>query len=269
MIEALTLPFFQNALFVGLLASLACGIVGTYVVVKRISFISGSIAHTAFGGVGISYYLGLNPIFGAIVFGIAASTLIGTIHMKFKQREDTLIGAIWAVGMAIGILFIHLTPGYAVDLFSYLFGNILLTTRFDLAMVAGIDLILIGLTWTFFRAFQAITFDEEYAKVLNVPVFFLYLLLLGLVSATIVILIRVVGIILVVSLLTLPAATAEFFVKDLRKMMVLASILGGIATTSGIGLSYIWNLPSGPVIIFGSFLLYLFGFGYRQIVKKS
>ncbi len=266
MIEAFSYEFFRNALLVGLLASIACGIIGTYVVLRRISFISGSIAHSAFGGIGLGYYLGINPLFGAVVFALASALGIGIISRK--QRQDTAIGAIWALGMSIGILFIYLTPGYAADLFTYLFGNILMTSQSDLILILFLDLLIVFTVALFYRAFLAVTFDEEYAELLNLPVLFINLVFLSLIAFTVVILVRVVGIILVIALLTLPAATAELFSSDLKRMMLFASLIGMLSTAAGILLSYLLNLPSGPLIVFATAFLYLLSFSFKKQLKK-
>lgn len=249
--------FFQNALIGGLLASLACGIIGTFVVVKRISTISGSISHAAFGGIGMGYFFGFNPLLGAIGFGLISAGLMGVVRFKLKEREDTLIGALWAVGMALGIIFIYMSSGYAADLLSYLFGNILLTSRADLVGALLLNGIILVTVFAFFNGFQAISFDEEYATVTNLPVFRLYLLLLGVITLTVILLIKLVGVILVIALLTLPAASAEHFAKSLPKMMAIAVFIGSFATVSGIFISYGLNLPSGPIIILLCFIIYL------------
>ena len=225
-------------------------------VIKRISFISGSIAHSSFGGIGVSYYLGANPLGGAVAFGLLTGLIIGVIRKKFKQQEDTLIGALWALGMAIGIIFVQLTPGYASDLFSYLFGNILLTTRSDIFLLFALNGVILLTVILLFRSLQAITFDEEYATILNLPVFPLYLILLGLVALTTVILIKVVGVILVIALLTLPAAAAKNISNDLAPLMAWATVFGVVSTITGIFLSYFLNLPSGPLIIFAITAIY-------------
>jgi zinc transport system permease protein len=256
----LSLPFFQNALLIGVLASIACGIIGSYVVVKKISFISGSIAHSAFGGIGLSYFFGLNPLLGATAFGLGAAMLMGSIRYKFKQQEDTLIGAIWALGMAIGILFIHYSAGYASDLFGYLFGNILLASRTECLLILLLDVVILGSVFLFYHALQAITFDEEYAKVINLPVFALYLFLLALIAITVVILIRVVGVILVIALLTLPAAAARNFTMNMKSLQFLAVIFGILSTTTGLFIAYFLDVPSGPVIIILSTAIYLISF---------
>ncbi len=265
MLEILGYEFFRNALLAGLLASIACGIIGTYVVVKRMVALSGGISHAAFGGIGLGYFLGFDPILGAVGFALAVSTGIGILREKAVQNLDTLIGAVWAAGMALGILFISLTPGYAPDLFSYLFGNILLVPQGDLLLMAVLALVIIGTVIIVYSPLLAVTFDEEYARVMNLPVTALMLLLLGLTALTVVMLIRVVGIILVIALLTLPAAIAREYAGEMRRMMVLAVAGGMIFTFSGIWLSYLFDIPSGATIILVSVVAYLAVLGERRV----
>ncbi|MFC1846402.1 metal ABC transporter permease, partial [Chloroflexota bacterium] len=249
MLEALQYEFMRNALMAGLLAALACGIIGVYVVVKRIVFISGGIAHAAFGGVGLGYLLNINPILGALFFSLASALGIGYVIRKTRLPEDTAIGVIWAVGMALGIIFIGLTPGYAPDLFSYLFGNILTVPAIDLIFMLVLDIIIITVVVMFYKEFLAISFDEEFSTVVGVPVGKLYFILLSMIALTVVVLIRVVGIILVIALLTIPPALARQFTYDLRKMMLISVALGILFTFGGLWLSYEINLASGATII--------------------
>jgi zinc transport system permease protein len=249
MIAILSFEFFQNALIAGLLASITCGIIGTYVVVKKMVALSGGISHAAFGGIGLGYYAGIDPILGAIVFSLASALGMGMISLHARQHLDTLIGAIWAIGMAIGILFISLTPGYAPDLFSFLFGNILLVPMGDLLIMAVLAVLIVVVVIACYQIFLAVTFDEEYALVLNIPVNVIYLLLLSLVALTVVMLIRIVGIILVIALLTLPAAISREYCSRLKNMMVLSVAVGILVTTGGIFLSYFLDVPSGATII--------------------
>jgi zinc transport system permease protein len=265
MLEILGYEFFRNALLAGLLASIACGIIGSYVVVKRMVALSGGISHAAFGGIGLGYFLGFDPILGAVGFALAVSTGIGILREKAVQNLDTLIGAVWAAGMALGILFISLTPGYAPDLFSYLFGNILLVPQGDLLLMAVLALVIIGAVIIVYSPLLAVTFDEEYARVMNLPVTALMLLLLGLTALTVVMLIRVVGIILVIALLTLPAAIAREYAGEMRRMMVIAVAGGMIFTFSGIWLSYLFDIPSGATIILVSVVAYLLVLGERRM----
>jgi zinc transport system permease protein len=245
--------FMQNAILIGLLASVACGIMGTYVVVRRIVFISGGISHAVLGGMGIAYYYGHNPIYGAVVSALVAALIIGFVSLYYHQHEDTLIGALWAVGMAVGLLFIYKTPGYNVDLMSY----ILMVKGESIRLLAGLDALIILSVVLFYKRFLAVCFDEEYSQLQGIGVVGTYLLLLCLIALTVVILIQVVGIILVIALLTLPAATARYYAHSLVQMMFLASILGAVFTTSGLAVSYQPDLPAGATIIVIAGVAYL------------
>lgn len=241
--------FLQMSLLAGLLASLGCGVMGTFVVVKRITFLAGGIAHSVLAGMGAAVYFGFDPLLGALIAAIISALLIGWIRLNWKTQEDTLIGAIWAMGMAIGLLFISQTPGYASSLTSYLFGNILLVPEQDVWFMAILDLLLLVMVGLFYRQFLAVIFDEEFARLRGVPVSFFYLLLLCLIAVTVVLLIHVVGLILVIALLTLPAAIAGHYVHSLGGMMLIATLLGSTFTVGGLALSYSPNLPAGPTII--------------------
>jgi zinc transport system permease protein len=249
MISVMAFEFFQNALLAGFLASITCGIIGTYVVVKKLVALSGGASHAAFGGIGLGYYAGFDPVIGAIGFSLASALGMGMVSLHAKQHLDTLIGAIWAIGMAIGILFISLTPGYAPDLFSFLFGNILLVPAGDLVIMAILAVMIVVVVIACYQSFLAVTFDEEYAMVLDIPVEIVTLLLLSLVALTVVMLIRIVGIILVIALLTLPAAISREYCSHLKNMMVLSVFIGILVTTGGIFLSYFLDVPSGATII--------------------
>lgn len=268
MIEVLQYEFMRNALLAGLLASIACGIVGSYVVVKRIVFISGGISHSAYGGVGLGYLLGINPIVGAVFFSLATALGIGLISQRTSQREDTVIGVLWAVGMALGVIFIALSPGYAPDLMSYLFGNILTVPANDLVLMLLLDAIIIATVVLLYKEFLALCFDEEFAAVVGVPVEAVYLVLLCLIALTVVTLIRVVGIILVIALLTMPAAIAGQFVSSLRRMILLSIMLGCIFTTTGLWLSYTLDLASGATIILVCGLAFALAAAYKGIAAR-
>ncbi len=257
--------FIQNAVMAGMLSSLACGITGTYVVVRRITFISGGIAHAVLGGMGIAYYLGVDPLVGAVVTALLSAILLGLVNLKAKQHEDTVIGALWAVGMAVGIIFMSMTPGYNVDLMSFLFGNILMVTGPALRILLLLDLIILLIVAVFYRQFLLVCFDEEYARLRGLPVDFLYILLLCLIALTVVILIKVVGLILVIALLTLPAAVAGLFTRNLRKMMGWAIVLGLLFTIVGLVISYNLNLPSGAMIIIIAGSSYLCALGIHKL----
>lgn len=269
MLEVLQYQFMQNALLAGLLAAIACGIVGVYVVVKKIVFISGGIAHASFGGIGLGYLLGINPVLGAMAFTVASSLGIGLVIRRTRLPEDTAIGILWAMGMALGIIFIGLAPGYAPDLFSYLFGNILTVPFFDLMLILILDVVIIALVALLYKEFLYLSFDEEFSTISGVPTEGLYLLLLCLVALTVVVLIRVVGIILVIALLTIPAALARQFTHSLKKMMLLAILAGVFFTFSGLWISYVLNLASGATIILVSGTTLFISFGINKLRRRA
>jgi len=247
--DILQYEFMRNAFVAAFLVSIACGVVGTYVVVKRIVAISGGISHTAFGGIGLGYLLKADPILIAVPWTILSALGMGVVSKETKISEDTSIGIFWAVGMALGILFIHLSEGYSPDLFSYLFGNILTVPQLELIVMGILDLIIVAFTFFLYKELKALSFDEEFAEVSGVPTRYLYLLLLCLVALSVVVMIKVVGIILVIALLTLPAAIAKQHTKSLGRMMVFAVILCIILTIGGLWFSYLLDLPSGATII--------------------
>ena len=253
----ITQNFMQNALIGGLLASVACGIAGSYVVVKRIGYMAGGIAHAVLGGMGLAYFLGRNPVAGAIITALLAALVIGIVGIYWRKQEDTAISALWAVGMAAGVLFISATPGYNVDLMSYLFGNILMIPRHNLYLIFWLDLAIVLFVLLFYKQLLAVSFDEEFAELRQVPVKLFSLLLLCLVALTVVILIQVVGLIMVIALLALPAAIAGQFVNALGKMMIIAMILGVLFTSGGLAVSYQYDLPSGAVTVLLTGLAYL------------
>jgi zinc transport system permease protein len=262
--DILQYDFMINALMTCLLASVALGIVGTYVVVKRIVFISGGISHTAYGGIGLGYLAGFNPIYGALGFTLLSSLFISSMRKTKSQYEDTLIGILWAFGMALGILFINFHEGYTPDLMSYLFGNILAVSNTDIIIMLILDGLILGTVILLFNEFQAITFDEEYSEASGLPAGKLYLLLLIIISFTAVLLIKLVGIILVVALLSIPGAISINYVKSLKGMMFFSTILGVIFTVGGLLLSYYLDISSGATII----LVAAFFYGVSHLYLK-
>jgi zinc transport system permease protein len=257
-------PFLQYALLTGLLVSVACGIIGSYVVTRRITYIAGSIAHTVLGGLGAARYCQtvyhwewFHPLYGAVLAALISAVIIGVVSMRARQREDTVIGALWAVGMATGILFIFKTPGYNEDLMSYLFGSILMVSPQDLWMIAGLDILVVIVSVVFYNQFLALCFDEEFARLRGVHVEFYYLLLLCLTALTVVLLVTVVGIVMVIALLTLPAAVAGELTKRLWHMMALATVLTALFTTAGLAVSYGPDLPAGATTIIIAGIAYL------------
>jgi len=247
--EALQFEFMRNALFAGLLVSIICGILGTLVVVNRIVFISGGIAHAAYGGIGLAFYLRLPPPVGAALFAFVVSMIMGLASVKSKHRADTIIGVMWAVGMALGIILIELTPGYNVDLMSYLFGSILSVPQIDLWYMLILDIVVLLIVFFFYKEFIAMSYDEEFSFVVGIPVRALYFVLLAMISLSVITIIRVVGLILVIALLTIPPYISEKYTTSLGKMMALSSLLGIIFTMAGLWLSYHYNLTSGATII--------------------
>ena len=249
--------FLQYALVACLLASIGCGTIGVYVVVKRIGFLAGGIAHTVLAGMGIAYFLQASPLVGAAISAIVAAVCIGWIKLRWHQDEDILIAAFWSVGMAIGILFIAETPGYAVDLTSYLFGNILLVSRDDLIFMGILDALVLMAIAAFYRRFLAIAFDEEFARLRGVNVELFYIFLLCVVALTVVLLIQIVGLILVLALLVLPAAAATQLAGSIDRMMWVAVALNCAITFAGLGLSYGPDLPTGATIVVVAGMVYL------------
>lgn len=272
--EALmTNPLLLSAVFAGFLASIVSGIVGSYVVVKRIVFISGSIAHSVLGGIGLFVWLErakgvtwLSPLYGALIAAVLSALIIGWIHLNYRQREDTVIAALWSIGMAVGVLFIHLTPGYNVELNNYLIGNILWVTPDDLMLLTGLNVLVIGIVVCMHKQFLAICFDEEQAQLQGINLNRVYLLLLVLTAISIVLLIQVVGIILVMTMLTIPAAIANLLSSRLSLVMVIAVAISAVTCFLGTAISYELDWPSGATIALLAGLLYV---GSLLVRKKS
>ncbi|MBE3115492.1 MAG: metal ABC transporter permease [Actinobacteria bacterium] len=258
--------FMRNAVIAAVLVNIACGIVGTYVVIKKIVFVSGGISHAAFGGIGLGYLLGINPIVAAIPFSLLSAITIGLISKRSKLSEDAAIGIIWAVGMASGIIFINLTPGYAPDLFSYLFGNILTIPVSDLYIMLVMDFIIILIVVLFFKEFYATSFDEEFSTVIGIPNRILYLVLLCMVALSVVVLIRIVGIILVIALLTIPSSICRQFTYNMKKLIISSIVTGIILTITGLWISYLLDLASGATIILLLALVFLLSFFIKKAV---
>ncbi|MCK4608178.1 MAG: metal ABC transporter permease [Gammaproteobacteria bacterium] len=262
------MSFLHYALIGGILASIACGIIGPFVVVKKISYISGGIAHTVLAGLGIAYFLGGDPIVGALIAALIAALIIGWVSISAKKYEDTIISVLWALGMAVGIIFITKTPGYNVDLMSYLFGNILFISSTDLYLLLALDLVIIVTVFCLYKQFLAVCFDAEFARLRGLPVKFYYLLLLCLMALAVVSLIQVVGLILVMALLTIPAAIARQYVSSIAKMMLVSIILGAVFTAVGLSLSYITNLPTGATIILLAGVAFLCSTALKSVINE-
>lgn len=257
MIEALQFEFMQHAIAAGLLASVICGIMGTLVVVNRIVFLSGGIAHAAYGGIGLALFCGWPYLPGTVGFSLAAAMLMAAVSRKARHRADTIIGVIWALGMALGIILIDLTPGYSVDLMSYLFGSILTVPRSDLFIMIAIGVLMAALVACHYKDLLALSYDEEFARIRGVPVGKLYFGLIGMLAVTIVLVIQVVGLILVIALLTIPPYIVERHARSMAQMMVGSSLLGAVFTVVGLWFSYRYNLTSGASIIMVSGVAFL------------
>ena len=277
-IEALNSPageFLRCAVLAGLLVSIACGVVGTYVVARRITYVAGGIAHCVLGGIGAAVYcnkvLGcewISPMAGAVFAALLSAGIIGVVSLKCREREDTVISALWATGMAAGVFFIWKTPGYQQGLMNYMFGNILMVSPDTLMLIGALDLAVIVVSVVFYRQFMAVCFDEEFARTRGVRVDAYYLLLLAMTALTVVLLVNVVGVIMVIALLTLPVATGGQFTKKLWQMMVAGTLISMLLTLGGIAISYGPDYPSGATIIILAGLLYLFAVIVRTIVGR-
>ncbi|CAA6812974.1 MAG: Zinc ABC transporter, inner membrane permease protein ZnuB [uncultured Sulfurovum sp.] len=267
MIDALSYDFVQNALIAGLLVSMAAGIIGSLIVVNRMVFLAGGIAHTAYGGIGVAVYFSLPIFLGASVFAVLAAILIASITFKNRERMDTFIGLIWAVGMAIGVVLIDITPGYHADFMSYLFGSILAVSQSDLYFMGGL-LAVISLIMTFwYRDILAVSYDSEYATLRGINVPFFYTLILILSALTVVIAIKVVGLILVIALLTIPVYIAEKLSHTLFSMMILSGLFSSVFTIIGLSFSYAYDISSGAsIILVSATALFLF-LGIKKIIK--
>ncbi|MCD8213950.1 MAG: metal ABC transporter permease [Campylobacter sp.] len=267
MSEILSLNFMQNALAAGVLVSIVCAITGSLVVINRMTFIAGGIAHGAYGGIGIAFFFSLEPLLGACLFSLLLALVIATLTLRDKSKIDSVIGAIWAFGMAIGIIFIDLTPGYNADLMSYLFGSILAVSSGDLLFMGAIDVVFIALIGLFYRQFTALSFDAEFAKLRGVNTTLFYYVLVCMMALCVVATIRVVGLILVIALLTIPPYIAQIFAKRLGSMMAISALFSIIFCVSGLMLSFELNLTGGAsIILIASVCFFIFCFRFKNLI---
>lgn len=267
-IELLSYPFFQNAILGSLLASIACGIVGVYVVVRRLVFISGGITHASFGGLGMGFYFGWNPILSALIFSVLSAFGIEWLSSRQDVREDSAIGTFWSLGMAIGIIFIYLKPGFAPNLNDYLFGNILTITTPDILWLTILSIVLIVVFYIFKREIIFTAFDSEFATTKQVPVKLIKYGMMMFIAITIVLSIRLVGVVLLMSLLTVPQMTANLFTSNFIKMIFLSVLIGFIGCLIGLFLSAVLDVPSGVFIIFTQIIIFLLFRGLMSIREK-
>ncbi len=269
MFEVLQLQFFQHALIAGFFVSIACGIIGPLVVINRMTFISGGIAHAAYGGIGLAFFLGISPILGAIGFTLVIAFILAAISIKRKERTDTFIGVIWAVGMAFGVILIDLSPGYNMDLMSFLFGSILVIPTSDLYIMLGLDILILLFIGFNYRELLAMSYDDEFAITMGVPVNILYFILIALIALTVIVTIRLVGLILVIALLTIPPYIAENYSRSLTKMMSLSIIFNLTFIIAGLYFAYALDITSGAAIIaaasVGFFLNFFWNWARQRI----
>jgi len=252
-------PLMLEALLAAVLVSVASGLSGTFVVVRGMSLLAGAIAHAALGGIGVAHALGQDPLHGALVAALVTAVCVWWLRRHAGEAQDVMLSTLWSTGMAIGVIAVASTPGYGVDLADYLFGSLLTVSVSDLWLMAVVDLLLLLLFATHFREFAAISFDIEFAELRGLPVARLELLLLVVLALTAVLLARVVGLVLVVALLSLPAALARRFTDRLLAMAVLACLIAGLCSTLGLGLSWHFDWPSGASIVLVAASLYLLG----------
>lgn len=240
--------FLQNAVISAILASIVCGIIGSIIIEKRLVMMSGGIAHTAFGGIGLGFFLGIEPMIGALIITIGAAMGIATIKRKTDTNTDIPIGIFWSAGMSLGILFIALTPGYPPDMNTYLFGDILTVSRNNLYIMLILDALVILVVAALFNPLKAYLFDEEFSTVIGVNTTLIEYLLFTVIALTVVVVIHVIGIILIMVLLTAPPAIAKLFTHDLKRLMLYSILLGIFFTLIGLWISYTLNIPSGAAI---------------------
>lgn len=269
MIELLQYAFFQNALLGSLLTAIACGIVGTYIVARRLVFISGGITHASFGGLGLGFYLGMNPILMAMIFSVLSAFGVEWASKSQNIREDSAIAGVWSLGMALGVIFIFLTPGYAPNLSTYLFGNILTISLTDIYWIALLVIVLIFIFSLFLKEIVYVAFDTDFAVTQRLPVKWVEYTMMFFIAVTIVLSIRLVGIMLLMSLLTLPQITVNLFTSDFKKIIWGSIGIGFLGCLAGLILSYYLNVPSGAFIILVLVLLFLISKGVLFLIHRQ
>lgn len=266
--DLLQYSFFQHALLGSLLTAIACGIVGTYIVSRRLVFISGGITHASFGGLGLGFFLGLNPILMAMAFSVLSAFGVEWVSKTQNIREDSAIAGIWSLGMALGVIFIFLTPGYAPNLSAYLFGNILTISTGDILWIAGLAFVLVIIFSLFLRSIVYVAFDRDFAVTQHLPVKAIEYMMMFFIAVTIVLSIRLVGIMLLMSLLTLPQITVNLFTSDFKKIIWGSIAIGFLGCVAGLVLSYFLNVPSGAFIILVLVVFFLAVKAIKELCKR-
>ena len=269
LLELWSYDFIRQAVYAALLASVLCGVIGTFVVVKRLVFISGGVSHAAFGGLGVCYYLGIEPLLGAAAVAIVSALLVAAGGRRRARSQDAVIGILWSVGMAIGVVFVALSPGYAPNLMTYLFGNVLTVGHGAVLTTLVFTLLVLGFVVMFFKEFVAVSFDEEFARVQGVPVGLFMAILMVMVALSVVLLIQLVGIILVIALLTIPPVISLMLSRGFVSVILVSTLIGALMTLGGLALSYAFDLPSGPtMVLLGAFLM-LVAHLWRRVVQHD
>ncbi len=267
MLELLSMDFMQNALMAAVLVAIACGIMGTFVVVNRLTSLSGGVAHASFGGVGLAALLGFSPMLGSLGFALVCALLMGFLTWRDRKNADTFIGVIWAGGMALGVILTDLTPGYSGEMMSFLFGSLLTVPTDLLFWMAALLVLIIGAVAFNFRKFLAISYDPEFARVQGLPVLTYYMFLIALIALTVVIAVQAVGMILVIALLTIPGYIAECYSKSLVQMMIVSVCVSLVLVLVGLLLACQFNLVVGPTIIACGVLMYALNFASKKLKK--
>lgn len=248
-IDLLFLPFFQKSLLAGLLIGVATGLVGAFVVINRMTFLAGGVAHAAYGGIGLAAFMGWPVTLTASLYSIVLSAVMGTVLQKRRDRVDALIGVMWALGMAMGILLLSKTPGYNADMMSYLFGSILLVDSDSLWVMLVLDVVILLLIVAGYRALQLYVFDQDYAQTRGLPVQWMSIVSLAIIALVVVSAIAIVGLVLVIALLTIPPYIAESYASELSGMLRWSVVLSVSFCTLGLVVSALWDLPPGASII--------------------
>lgn len=269
LIDLWSYDFIRQAVFAALLASFLCGVIGTFVVVKRLVFISGGVSHAAFGGLGVCYFLGVEPLIGAAVVAIVSALLVAAGGRRRVRSQDAVIGILWSVGMAIGVVFVALSPGYAPNLMTYLFGNILTVGQGTLLATFWFTVVVLGFVTMFFKEFVAVSFDEEFARVQGVPVGVFMAILMVMIALSVVLLIQLVGIILVIALLTIPPVISLMLTRGFVSVILVSTLIGAVMTLGGLALSYVFELPSGPTMVLLGALLMLPAHLWQRLVRRD
>ncbi|MFW6019608.1 MAG: metal ABC transporter permease [Bacteroidales bacterium] len=265
MSNLLEFGYLTNSLLAAIFAAISCGLIGTYIVSRRIVFVSGGLTHASFGGIGIGHFIGINPIIGAAVFSVLAALGIEIFSNRRLVRQDSVIAMLWSLGMALGIIFIFITPGYAPNLMSYLFGSILTVSSLDILFLGGLSLVSIIVFSVMYKVILYVSFDEDFARTRNLPVQTVKYLMISLVALAIVFNIRVVGIILVLSLLTVPQSIVSLFTNKYHKIMIFSVLTGLVGTLTGLAAAWYLNIPSGATIVFVLVIMFALASGAKYM----